>query len=78
MLKSRLLLKAGSTFRRSIQSLSALADSIVVSDEVSYAIKHGSPTVALESTIITHGMPYPHNLETAKKVEEIIRNKVCK
>ncbi|WP_423230252.1 pseudouridine-5'-phosphate glycosidase [Caloranaerobacter ferrireducens] len=41
--------------------------------EVEKAIKEGKPVVALESTIISHGMPYPQNVETAKKVEEIVR-----
>lgn len=41
--------------------------------EVKKAIKEGKPVVALESTIISHGMPYPQNVETAKKVEEIVR-----
>ena len=35
------------------------------------------PVVALESTIISHGMPYPQNVETALKVEEIIKNEGC-
>ena len=43
------------------------------SDEVKKAMEEGRPVVALESTIISHGMPYPMNLETAKAVEEIIR-----
>ena len=37
------------------------------------ALKENRPVVALESTIISHGMPYPQNVETALKVEEIIR-----
>lgn len=41
--------------------------------EVEQALKEGRPVVALESTIISHGMPYPQNKETALKVEEIIR-----
>jgi pseudouridine-5'-phosphate glycosidase len=41
--------------------------------EVQAALDHGQPVVALESTIISHGMPYPQNVETAKKVEDIIR-----
>ena len=40
--------------------------------QVSDAIRDGRPVVALESTIVTHGMPYPHNLEMALKVEKII------
>ncbi len=43
------------------------------SDEVKKAMKEGKPVVALESTIISHGMPYPQNIETAKACEEIIR-----
>ncbi|MTI47066.1 pseudouridine-5'-phosphate glycosidase [Sporosalibacterium faouarense] len=41
--------------------------------EVQKALESGKPVVALESTIISHGMPYPNNIETAKKVEEIVR-----
>jgi pseudouridine-5'-phosphate glycosidase len=44
-----------------------------VSKEVEDALKNGKPVVALESTIISHGMPYPRNVETALKVEEIIK-----
>ncbi len=44
-----------------------------VSPEVREAIARNKPVVALESTIISHGMPYPQNVETALKVEEIIR-----
>ncbi len=44
-----------------------------VAPEVAEAIRSNKPVVALESTIISHGMPYPQNVETALKVEEIIR-----
>lgn len=44
-----------------------------VSAEVKAAIEAGKPVVALESTIISHGMPYPQNVETALNVEKIIR-----
>lgn len=44
-----------------------------VSPEVAEALAGGRPVVALESTIISHGMPYPQNVETALKVEAIIR-----
>ncbi|XP_077567312.1 uncharacterized protein LOC144192131 [Stigmatopora nigra] len=40
---------------------------------VSQALAETRPVVALESTIVTHGMPYPHNLSTAKEVEAIVR-----
>lgn len=46
---------------------------LVVSEEVKNAIKEGKPVVALESTIISHGMPYPKNVETALEVERIVR-----
>ncbi len=41
--------------------------------EVADALKHHHPVVALESTIISHGMPYPQNVETARIVEEAVR-----
>ena len=44
-----------------------------VNPEVAAAIVQGKPVVALESTIISHGMPYPQNVETALQVEQIIR-----
>ena len=44
-----------------------------VAPEVAKAIAEGRPVVALESTIISHGMPYPQNVETALQVEKIIR-----
>ncbi|KAH6837029.1 indigoidine synthase A family protein [Perilla frutescens var. hirtella] len=46
---------------------------VKISQEVSEALSLGKPVVALESTIISHGMPYPQNFETAKEVEEIVR-----
>lgn len=49
-------------------------DYLEVSSEVKEALAAGKPVVALESTIISHGMPYPQNVETALKVEEVIRS----
>ncbi len=49
-------------------------DIISVSPEVKEAILNNKPVVALESTIISHGMPYPKNVETALNVEKIIRD----
>ena len=46
---------------------------IRISQEVAYALANNLPVVALESTIISHGMPYPKNVEIALKVEETIR-----
>ncbi|MCT4632093.1 MAG: pseudouridine-5'-phosphate glycosidase [Firmicutes bacterium] len=42
--------------------------------EVKEALESGKPVVALESTIISHGMPYPQNVETARNVEQIVRD----
>lgn len=44
-----------------------------LTDEVAQALRDGTPVVALESTIISHGMPYPQNVEMAVEVEGIIR-----
>ena len=46
---------------------------IEYSSAVEQAIKNDEPIVALESTIITHGMPWPENLKTAKSVESVVR-----
>ncbi|XP_059392848.1 uncharacterized protein zgc:136858 isoform X2 [Carassius carassius] len=45
----------------------------IIHPDVKEALADHRPVVALESTIITHGMPYPHNLSTAKEVEAIVR-----
>ena len=45
-----------------------------ISPEVQEALQAGKPVVALESTIISHGMPYPQNVETALRVEQTIRD----
>jgi len=47
---------------------------LIFSDAVKAALDAGGPVVALESTIITHGMPYPANLETARAVEAVVRD----
>ena len=49
------------------------ADWVRVLPEVREALAAGRPVVALESTIVAHGMPYPANLETAQAVESIVR-----
>lgn len=51
-----------------------IKDFLILSDEVSSAFETGLPVVALESTIISHGMPYPQNYETAVEVEQTVRN----
>lgn len=50
---------------------------IRVSDAVQQARQKGVGVVALESTIITHGMPYPENIETAQSVESLIKQEGC-
>ena len=45
-----------------------------IKPDVKEAIEKGKPVVALESTIIAHGMPYPENIETALEIEDIIRD----
>jgi pseudouridylate synthase len=47
---------------------------LVVADDVRDAMAGGGAVVALESTIISHGMPYPQNVETARAVEQIVRD----
>lgn len=46
---------------------------MIINKEVRIALENGLPVVALESTIISHGMPYPKNVETALRVEKVIR-----
>ena len=54
--------------------MNSIKNYLSVSDEVREALAAGKPVVALESTIISHGMPYPQNVETALNVERIIRD----
>jgi pseudouridylate synthase len=53
--------------------MSQFSDYIRVAINVSEALNDGRPTVALESTVITHGLPFPQNLKIARKMEEDIR-----
>lgn len=46
----------------------------VLSDDISTALVVGRPVVALESTVISHGLPYPQNLETARALEQTVRD----
>ena len=52
----------------------ALNKYLDIAPEVAAALAEGKPVVALESTIISHGMPYPQNVQTALAVEQIIRD----
>lgn len=49
-------------------------DFLEIHPEVKEALSHNKPVVALESTIISHGMPYPQNVETALAVEKVVRD----
>ena len=46
---------------------------LTIAEDVRSALKAGEPVVALESTIVTHGMPWPRNLEVAQQVEACVR-----
>ena len=48
-----------------------------LSDEVAAALETSMPVVALESTVIAHGLPHPQNIETALKLEQIVRDAGC-
>ena len=50
-----------------------MSEAIAIRDEVAEALRRGSPVVALESTLIAYGLPYPDNLELAHEVEELVR-----
>lgn len=54
-------------------SMINVAKYLELSPEVAAALTLGQPVVALESTIISHGMPYPQNVQTAREVEAIVR-----
>ncbi|KAM6960566.1 uncharacterized protein FYW47_009136 [Aplochiton taeniatus] len=66
-----LLHRGISTFQRGLRKKD---DFFRVHPAVCHALAESRPVVALESTIITHGMPYPNNLSTAKEVEAIVRS----
>jgi pseudouridylate synthase len=50
-----------------------LDTTLSIREDVAVALESGTPVVALESTVIAHGLPQPHNLETARKMESVIR-----
>ena len=52
-------------------------ESYILKEEIRVAIHQGLPVVALESTVITHGLPYPHNLELAIDMENEVRGEKC-
>lgn len=64
-----------STVNRLRSSARNLSSRLLVNPEVQAALTNGDPIVALESTIVAHGMPYPQNYQVAREVEEILRSK---
>jgi pseudouridine-5'-phosphate glycosidase len=50
------------------------SSTVIINPEVAEALETGQPVVALESTIITHGLPQPHNLAVAHDVEQVVRD----
>lgn len=62
-----------STSAAKLRQQQHLAPVLNFSDEVKAALANNMPIVALESTIISHGMPYPQNYETAIQVESVVR-----
>lgn len=54
--------------------MTKLQNFLEVKPEIAKAVAEGKPVVALESTIISHGMPFPKNIEMAEEVEQIIRD----
>ena len=51
-----------------------MSTDLIIAPEVAAALGRGAPVVALESTIVAHGMPWPHNLETALRVQQAVRD----
>jgi pseudouridine-5'-phosphate glycosidase len=56
-----------------VPTQAALTDRLAIDPEVSIALAEGRPVVALESTLISHGLPYPQNLEVARASEAAVR-----
>ena len=54
-------------------SVTQAREALVISEEVQKALQNRQPVVALESTIISHGMPFPQNYKTALEVEDVVR-----
>jgi len=66
---------ASQALRRFASAVPRAPPCVKILPEVADALSSGRPVVALESTIVAHGMPYPQNLELAKDVSRILRNK---
>lgn len=63
---------------RHFYKINCINTMIDVRSDIKESLKRNNPVVALESTIISHGMPYPHNIKTAIEVENIVREQVIK
>ncbi|TPX35252.1 pseudouridylate synthase [Synchytrium microbalum] len=77
---TRLIPRYGSNSVSARTSLNRFTHSrsiIQVSEEVRHALETKQPIVALESTIISHGLPFPHNLDVARSLEAIVRENGC-
>ncbi|GBM24525.1 Pseudouridine-metabolizing bifunctional protein C1861.05 [Araneus ventricosus] len=59
--------------RNFYRPFTSLPNFFKISEEVTESLSFNKPVVALESTVITHGLPFPENMKTAAKVEEIVR-----
>ncbi|KAJ2828794.1 hypothetical protein IWW50_001199 [Coemansia erecta] len=64
--------RAGLSRRRALSTTRQQSPLLQIAPRVRKAMNNGEPVVALESTIISHGMPYPQNVETARQVEKIV------
>src|SRR5699024_6612447 len=79
MINSRKTIETSYTVRQDLdehqllKNLEEMKQYLSITDEVQRALDENKPVVALESTIISHGMPYPQNVEMAKEVEQIVR-----
>lgn len=62
--------------RRNFYSTSSSTNGFRISEEVRMGVERGEPVVALESAIVSHGMPFPHNIETAFHLQTIVRQRV--
>ena len=65
------------TSTTTITTRSVSSSCVKILPEVSKALSSNQPVVALESTIIAHGMPYPQNLELANDISQILRDRGC-
>lgn len=54
--------------------ISTLPSSFIIHPDVAYALRHRQPVVALESAVITHGLPHPQNYQLAQSLEQVVRS----